>query len=94
MNLAEYIKSHSGIWIEVSPINIPENYKTHEDFKDFDISLDTLFVITYYITHKKTFYIIYNERLNSIFCKRYKPLSAIYIAKYEGIYKYKIGSIL
>lgn len=38
MSLAEYIKSHSGICIEVSPINIPENYNTHEDFKDFDIS--------------------------------------------------------
>lgn len=49
MSLAEYIKSHSGIWIEVSPINIPENYNTHEDFKDFDISSDTLFVITYYL---------------------------------------------
>lgn len=33
--LAEYIKSHSGICIEVSPINIPENYNIHEDFKDF-----------------------------------------------------------
>lgn len=94
MSFAEYIKSHSGIWIEVSPINIPENYNIYEDFKDFDISLDTLFTIIYYITHKKTFYIIYNERLNSIFYKRYKPLSAIYIAKYEGINKYKIGSIL
>lgn len=84
MSFAEYIKSHSGI----------ENYNIYEDFKDFDISLDTLFTIIYYITHKKTFYIIYNERLNSIFYKRYKPLSAIYIAKYEGINKYKIGSIL
>lgn len=94
MSLAEYIKSLPKTWIEVSPINIPENYNTHEDFKDFDISSDTLFTLTYYITHKKTFYILYNKNLNLFFIKRYKPLSTIYIAKYEGINKYKIGNIL
>ena len=92
MSLAKFIKEHSEEWVEVSSKFLPENYNIVDDFKDFkDFKTDMLFSIYYYLTHNKTFYLIYSKELNTVICSLRKPY--VYI-EYKNNYISKIGSIL